>query len=229
MRRIDVGTERDQLGNEVERDVERADGDVRLFAWDDAADDCALHGQSMQRGVAGIVLVGIGTAIEQQIGQVPMGVDQGQFQRALARGEGRANVGAGVEQRGGGLDASGTYGEQERIQALFGAHGEVRATGDERADGPGVVGRGRPHQGRLTRVVDGVRIRPGIQQCTDGCGVTGSRGGHQHGLAAGDGRVGIGPGRQEPLDDGRVAIDGGEIQRRDAVAVAQCRRRVRVE
>ena len=227
--RVDVGAEGDQLGNEVEGDVECADRDVRFFARHDAADDCALHGQPMQRGVAGVVLVRIGTAFEQQIGQVPMGVDQRQFQRALSRGEGRTYVGAGVEQRRGGLDAPGAYGEQERIQALLGAHGEVGATGDERGDGPGVVGRGRPHQGCLTCVVDGVRIRPGVQQRTDGCGVTGSRGGHQHGFAAGDGRIGVGSRRQEPLDDGGVAIDRGEIQRRDAVAVAHCRRRTRVE
>ena len=77
--RIDVGAERDQLGDEVERDVQRADGDVRLLAWHDAADDGALHGEAVQRGVARVRLVGVGAAVEQEMGQVPMGVHQRQL------------------------------------------------------------------------------------------------------------------------------------------------------
>ena len=57
------------------------------------------------------------------------------------------------------------------------------------------------------------------QQHVRGVDVAGARRRHQRGLAFGPGGVGVGAGLQQPLDHRRVAVDAGQIQRRDAVAV----------
>ena len=74
----------DHLPYQVHDDVQRADGDSRLFAAHHAADDLALHRDPMQGRIAGIGLVGVGAAIKQQIGDIPMRVYQRRLEDTLA-------------------------------------------------------------------------------------------------------------------------------------------------
>ena len=89
----------------------------------------------------------------------------------------------------------------------------------------------RPHQRslpprRLPRVDV---VGTGVEQGAHRVRVPGARAGHEDGLAHRGRSVGVGAGRQQPLDDRRAAVDAGERQRRDAVGVGRAGPRARVE
>ena len=97
---------------------------------------------------------------------------------------------------------------------------EVGAARGEQRDDRGVVLGGRPHQRRLAV--------PGLARVDVGAGASssrtalrpaGARGDHQHGLAVGVAALASAPAFSSSVDDRRAAVDGGQRQRRHAVAV----------
>ena len=87
-------------------------------------------------------------------------------------------------------------------------------------DDVGMALRGRPHQRGLTAELLRVRIGAAREQQLHGVRIARIRRQHQHRLAfRGEHGVRVFPGLEETRDHGRVAVDGGEIERLRARAV----------
>ena len=157
--------------------------------------------------------------IEQHRRELEVGVHRCDAQRTRAVGRDVVDIGASLQQRDGRVGVRVAHGEEQRRQTAVRLQLQVGARFDQHVNRGGIAfGRG-PHQRGLTSIrFLGVHAGAARQQQPHGVRFARQRRGHQHRLAFLRGAVRIGARFQQALDRGRVAVDGGEVQRRDVVA-----------
>ena len=144
--------------------------------------------------------------------------------RGVGPGGGRpdrvVDVRARREQRAHRVGLARAHREQQRRPARGRPLVDVRAELDQRMDGGRVVLGGGPVQrGLAAPAFPGAEVGAARQQQPQHVDVAGARRRHQHRLALRQGRVRVGAGGEERLDDRRAPAAGGEDEGRYAVAV----------
>ena len=86
----------------------------------------------VQRIPAGAREIRIGAAIEQQVGDLPVGIRRRHDQRALAVGQGIVDIGAGIEQRGTASSAPARTANSSGVKPVGGAARKVLPDSDVR-------------------------------------------------------------------------------------------------
>ena len=117
------------------------------------------------------------------------------------------------------LDVRVAHREEQRREAAVRLQLEVGARFEQHVDRGGVAFGRRPHQRRLTSIrFLRVDRRAARQQQPHGVRLPRQRRRHQHRLTFLRDRVRVSASLQQALHDRGVAVDGGEIERRDVVA-----------
>ena len=213
----------------------------------------AQHG-GVQGAVARAGRIGIGAALQKDLGEPRVAAHRRQDQRAVAVRRRVVHVGAGVQQEAGRVDVPVAGGEQQRREAagveVLGARrarrapqsgaaelargrrarADVGAVGEEHARDVGMPrGRGPHHRGLASGRLRGVDVRPVIEEGLDRGRVARVRAPHEQRLAGVQSAVGARPGREQPLDDARVPAGAGDPQRGGAEVVLRVHVRAGVD
>ena len=233
---VQVRAMRNQLPGELEARHGARPSRCRIVAAGDAR--LTHPGELVQRGPAARRGIGVGAAIQQIGRQLEVGAAGGKQKRVqpgvrgptlhdATGGQGRVDrqllvqVRAGFQQRLDHVNLSLARREQQRREPPVRPCAQVRPVGHQGGNGRGVaLGRG-PHQcGLPLPVLMRVGVGAGVEQQLDCLDVAGPRRGHQRRLALHARRVRVGARVEQRRNHGGVAVDAGERERSDAVAVA---------
>ncbi len=207
----------------------------------------------VQRGHArGLGDVRIGALVDQQAGEIEMQVDDRRHQRARAVGIGPIQVGAGLGERPRRVDGALPRGIHQRRPSSSGQDRrprddavaepelgkrrlvrlrvDVGAMRDQHLDGVRVIFDRRPHQRGLSQHAF-LRVHVGavIEQHRHHGRVAAACGGHQNRLVFRQAGVRVRARRQQRVDDGNVAVQRRQRQRRHAVPIRRFRVRARAQ
>ena len=174
----------------------------------------------VQRRVAGLAGVGVGSPRQQERRQPRVSADRGDQQRRDAARRRRVDVGARVEQQPRQRRRVLARGDQQRREPAGRAGADVGARGEQRAHDLDVLLGRRPHQRRLPLPgLGGGRVRAGVEQRAHGLHAARPGAGHQRRLARRAGRVRRGARPQQPRHHPGGPVAARQRQGRHAVVV----------
>jgi hypothetical protein len=172
----------------------------------------AQPGDGVERRAARVRQVGVGAAIEQQRRELEVGVDRRHAECARAVRSHVVDVGALLQQQLGRFDMCVADRKEQWREAAGRFPLQIGPRFEQHRRCCRIpFGRG-PHQRRLPLVrFDGVDLRTARQEQPHRIGPACQRRRHQHRLAFVGSAIGIRAGVEEPLHDGGVAVERGQI------------------